>query len=150
MKHPLHLALLIALAAARSQAPAAQTADYVARLSTVPIDVSMQATIAGSGSVAATLNGNKLTVNGTFTGLKSPATTVQLHNAQKGVRGRLLTGVDLTVSRNTSGTIGGTLTLTPELMSELANGRIYIQLQSERAPEGNLWGWLLPREGRQP
>ena len=47
----------------------------------------MAATIAGSGSVTAVLTGTKLTVTGTFDGLKSPATIVQIHKAQRGVRG---------------------------------------------------------------
>jgi hypothetical protein len=35
-----------------------------------------------------------------------------------------------------------------ELSSRQANalraGQLYIQIDSESAPEGNLWGWLLP------
>jgi hypothetical protein len=26
----------------------------------------------------------------------------------------------------------------------LRQGRMYLQLHSESAPDGNLWGWLLP------
>jgi len=45
---------------------------YKTRLSVVPLDVGMQATVAGQGSVTATLAGNKLTVSGTAEGLRSP------------------------------------------------------------------------------
>ena len=41
---------------------AQQAKTYRARLSPVPIDVSMQATVAGSGSVSAVLTGTRLTV----------------------------------------------------------------------------------------
>jgi hypothetical protein len=53
---------------------------------------------------------------------------------------------DLTATANTMGTIGGTLELTREQVDDLAAGRLYIQLHSEKAPDGNLWGWLLPVE----
>lgn len=121
---------------------------YRARLSTVPLDVAMQATIAGSGSVTATLNGTTLTLTGTFSGLKTPSTVVRVHRGPRtAMRGPAIGG--LTATPGTSGTITGTLELTKEQVDDLANGRLYIQLHSEKAPEGNLWGWLLIQEGRK-
>jgi hypothetical protein len=55
----------------------------------------------------------------------------------------------LTVSKATNGTLEGTFELTPQQIDDLMKSRFYIQLQSEKAPEGNLWGWLLPQEGRK-
>jgi hypothetical protein len=104
----------------------------------------MANTIAGSGSVTAVLTGNKLAVNGTFEGLKSPATTAKLHMAQRGVRGPAV--LDLRVTPGASGTVSGTVDLTPQLVKDLQNSRLYVQIQSEKAPDGNLWGWLLPQE----
>src|SRR5690349_24060950 len=115
---------------------------YRARLAPIPIDVTMQATVAGSGAVTATLAGPTLTIAGTFDGLKSPATIAKIHKSPtRGVRGPDV--FDLTVSGGTSGTIGGSFTLTPAQQSDLAKGLLYVQLHSEKAPEGNLWGWLL-------
>ena len=34
--------------------------------------------------------------------------------------------------------------LSPVQIADLEKGRLYIQLHSEKAPDGNLWGWLLP------
>ena len=51
---------------------------YKARLATVPIDVAMRNTVAGTGSATAVLTGAKLTVEGTFDGLVSPATTADV------------------------------------------------------------------------
>jgi len=31
-------------------------------------------------------------------------------------------------------------------VTDLEKGRFYVQLHSEKAPDGNLWGWLLPQE----
>jgi hypothetical protein len=53
---------------------------------------------------------------------------------------------DLTATAGTSGTISGTIELTKEQVEDLAAGRLYVQLHSEKAPDGNLWGWLLAAE----
>lgn len=123
-------------------AAGAQTGEaYKIRLTPVPIDATMMARIAGSGSATAVLNGTKLTINGTFDGLRSPATVARIHRAFKGIRGPAI--LDLTVSKGTTGTISGTVELTPGQVEDLRGARLYIQIYSERAPEGNLWGWLL-------
>ena len=121
--------------------------QFRARLSTVPIDVAMQNVIAGRGSVTATLTGRTLTIAGDFADLKTPATSARIHHGPKGIRGPAI--LDLTVSRGTSGTLSGTFELTPERIDQLKNSRLYVQVDSEKAPEGNLWGWLLPREVRR-
>ena len=123
----------------------AQAPQYRARLSIVPIDIAMQATIAGSGAVTATLKGTTLTINGTFTGLKTAATAARVHRGPRtAMRGAPIG--DLTATANTSGTISGSIELSKEQVDDLAAGRLYIQLHSEKAPDGNLWGWLLAAE----
>ncbi len=132
--------LFVCLTAVTASAQTAAT--FKARLSPVPIDLTMQSTVAGSGSATASLNGSKLTVNGTFDGLKSPATIAKLHKGPaRGVRGPEM--FTLTVSPATSGTIAGQFDLTPQQVQDLRSGRVYIQIHSEKAPDGNLWGWLL-------
>ena len=127
---------------------AQQPKTYRGRLSSVPIDFAMQATVAGSGTVSGVLNGSKLTITGSFEGLRSPATIAQVHKGPvRGVRGPVV--ADLTVTKAadpTSGTIGGTLDLTSIQVADLEKGRLYVQLHSEKAPDGNLWGWLLVQE----
>ncbi len=100
--------------------------NYKARLSVVPLDIAMQATVAGQGNLTATLAGNRLTVNGTIQGLRSPAI------------------LDLTVTKATAATISGTVELSPSQLDDLKNGNLYVQVNSERAPDGNLRGWILP------
>ena len=113
-----------------------------ARLSPVPADQKTRADLAGSGSVTATLAGTRLTINGTFEGLKSPATMAELHSGvAAGVRGPLVAA--LTVTKATSGSISGTADLTPAQMANYRKGGFYLQLYSEKMPEGVLWGWLL-------
>ena len=126
-----------------AQPGAAQNQErYKVRLATVPMDGGMREAVAGSGAASAVLAGTKLTITGTFEGLRSPATVARLHNGlTKGVRGAPL--ADLTISKGMNGTLTGSVDLTPEQVQSLLKGRLYIQISSEKAPEGNLWGWLL-------
>ena len=122
--------------------------QYRARLSPVPLDVAMQSTVAGVGTVTATLKGSTLSIAGTFTGLRTPATVIRLHRAPKTAMKGPAIG-DLTATQETSGTISGSIELTKEQAADLAAGRLYVQLHSQKAPDGNLWGFLLTQEGKK-
>ena len=135
---------LLSLVSARAAQNGQSAEVFKARLSPVPINISMMSTIAGSGSLTATLQGKLLTIQGIFEGLRSPATTVQIHRGPKGIPGPAIVNLtDLTVTKAQKGTVSGTVELTPDQIADLRNGRLYVQIQSERAPDGNLWGWLL-------
>ncbi len=74
--------------------------------------------------------------------MQSPATLAHVHQGvATGVRGPAIG--DLTVSNAPGGSITGTLMLIPEQIENLRKGKLYIQIESEKAPDGNLWGWLL-------
>ncbi len=74
--------------------------------------------------------------------MQSPATLAQVHQGvATGVRGPAIG--DLTVSPAPGGSITGTLNLTAEQVESLRKGKLYIQIDSEKASDGNLWGWLL-------
>ncbi len=140
---------ILALAAAALAGPrtVAQTqpANFRARLTPVPVETSAAATITGWGSVTATLAGTKLSLSGTFGGMKSAATLAQVHMAPKGVRGPVEFDVSVEKAPDGSGAISGTVTLTKVQVDSLRKGWFYVQIHAEKAPEGNLWGWLLPR-----
>ena len=117
---------------------------FKTRLSPVPVSA-YNANVVGSGSVTATLTGTKLIISGNYDGLASPATIAKVFKSTKpGIRGDAL--FDLKVSGGTSGTINGQFDLTAAQVQELAASRYYVQLHSEKAAEGNLWGWLMPQE----
>lgn len=138
------MAALSALAAASAAQNVQNAEKFKARLSPVPINISMMSTVAGTGSLTATLQGKQLTIQGTFEGLRSPATTVQIHRGPKGIPGPAVVNLaDFIVTKAVKGTVSGTIELTPDQIADLRNGRLYVQIQSERAPDGNLWGWLL-------
>jgi len=115
---------------------------FNARLTMMPIDLATRVDVTGSGSSSAVLNGERLFVRGSFSGLRGPATVVRLHEgAAMGVRGDAIS--ELSVEASVSGTFSGNVELTQEQVQRLRQGRLYIQIHSEAAPEGNLWGWLL-------
>jgi CHRD domain len=122
---------------------AAQNGEtFKARLSAVPADARTRADLAGSGSVSAVLTGTKLGITGSFEGLRAAATTASLHSAvAAGVAGPAIG--DLTISKATSGTISGSIELIPQQLTSLRKGGLYVEIYSEKAPDGVLWGWLL-------
>lgn len=128
-----------------SLAATAQSQEYKARLSMVPPLGVQAAQVVGAGSATAVLNGKKLTINGSFDKLATAATAAHLNIGQvTGVRGSSV--FDLTVTKTgtgTAGTLAGTFDLTADQIDALKKGRMYIQLHSEGAPNGNLMGWLL-------
>jgi len=119
----------------------AQDDLFSARLSTVPLDSRNRVQITGHGSASATLDGRELTVSGSFEGLQGAANVARLHLSPViGVRGPAI--FDLEVSGGIEGSIAATLRLSRGQTAALREGRLYIQIHSESAPEGNLWGWL--------
>ena len=136
------LTLLGALVLMTISAAAQSEEKFKIRISPVPLDGAMRTTVAGLGSATATLSGNKLTIAGTFEGMPSAATTAKIHRGlATGVRGSPF--LDLTVTKAPKGTLSGSFELTPEQVQYLKQGKLYIQIQSEKAPDGTLWGWIL-------
>lgn len=124
-------------------APDAATFETV--LAHSPITDATKDSITGQGAATARLEGNKLAVDGVFAGLTTPATNAHLMTGIGiGIPGTPL--LDLTVTAAKNGTISGSFTLNRAQLAALKSGRIYIQIDSQKAPapSGNLWGWLLP------
>jgi hypothetical protein len=144
MKYPIAGLLLAGLATLAPTVQAQASRSFKTRLSPVPVSA-YNPSIVGTGNVTASLSGNKLSVNGTYEGLASPATQARIFKSPKpGIRGDAL--LDLKVSGGTSGTITGQFDLTAAQVQELAASRYYVQLYSEKAADGNLWGWLMPQQ----
>jgi hypothetical protein len=136
------LRLVLVVLAALFAAPALAD-DYATRLTAVAYEGAMRANVQGDGHVSASLNGNSLTVTGDFTALPSAATSVKLYSGVGiGVPGPAL--LDLQLNGQNQGTISGTVKLNARQLAALKKGHVYVQLDSQKAPEGNLWGWLLP------
>jgi hypothetical protein len=124
-------------------AGAAASSTFHVRLSPGPRLVGTRADRSGSGSVTGTLQGTTLTLQGSFSGLLAVPTGAHLHmGSLPGVRGPLI--ADLTISADTSGTVSGTVQLNAEQLAALRKGGLYVEIDSDKAPEGDLWGWIMP------
>jgi hypothetical protein len=100
-----------------------------------------RAEVSGIGTASAVLAGARLTITGTFEGLRTPATVARLHNGVVlGGRGPAIR--DLTVTKATSGSVSASIDLTAQEIDSLRKGKLYIQIHSEKPPDGTLWGWL--------
>ena len=123
-----------------TQAAAAE--KYQVYLSPMPFNDATQPIMQGKGTASATLEGNTLSISGTFTGLTGPATKAHLSLSRgPGIPGAAL--VDLTLAGDVTGKVTGQIKLDPGQLVALRGGRLYIQIDSEKAPSGHLWGWLL-------
>ncbi len=135
--------LLVAMIACSVAVGASAADTFRIRLSPVPIEASTAAATMGRGSATAQLDGTKLTLQGNFAGLKGAATVARLHEgAVTGVRGPAI--ADFTVPAAQSGDFTADLTLTAAQADSVRRGHVYVQIASASAPDGNLWGWLLP------
>jgi hypothetical protein len=107
--------------------------------------VGTRADSSGAGTVTATLEGSKLTLKGSFRGLLGIPTAAHLAmGSLPGVRGPII--ADLTISPDTSGTLSGIVELDSSQIVALHKGGLYVEIDSAKAPEGDLWGWIMAPE----
>jgi len=119
------------------------TKKYQAYLSPMPHHDVMHPLIKGKGNTVVTLTDDTVSLNGTFAGLASPATKAHLCvSMAAGIPGKPV--IDLVVQPRVEGNVTGTVKLDKDQAMALQKGQLYIQIDSEKAPGGNLWGWLLP------
>lgn len=133
-----------AVAGASAEAGATNKEEqFETRLSPSPLTDGTRVNITGEGRARAELDGNKLTVSADFHGLSSPATTAELYDGP-GIAIPGPKAFDLTATPGTSGTVSGTVTLSSKQAAAVRHGHFYVQIDSQKAPTGNLTGWLLP------
>lgn len=137
------VAMAIAFCGLAGMLAAQNSQKFKARLSAVPADARTRANLAGSGTVSATLKGMNLIISGEFEGLLSPATKAELRSGvAAGVRGPTVSPLSVTAADD--GMIVGVVDLTPAQLTSLHKGGMYIEIYSQKTPDGVLWGWLLP------
>ncbi len=125
--------------------PAAAAAErYQAYLSPVPHNEATLDDVRGKGTATITLEGTTVSMTGTFAGLPSPAVkALVLLSAGPGIPGKTVVK-ELDVAADTGGKLTAQFKLDPAQIAALRSGKLYVQINSEKAPEGNLWGWFLP------
>jgi hypothetical protein len=116
---------------------------YQAYLSPMPHNDAMHANVTGKGTAVGTLDRDTLSLSGTFAGLAGAATKAHVCLSKApGIPGAPI--FEVTVAPATEGTVTGTFKLDKSQIDKFQKGNLYIQINSEKAPNGNLWGWLLP------
>ncbi len=121
----------------------AQTENFRARLSPMPTTPQTVDSITGEGEVLLSLEGNMLTVSGTFEGMSTVATVAHLHNGPPAQPGPAVH--QLVVTAATGGELSGEIELTDEQVDALRANSLYVQIHSEGNPPGELRGWIFPR-----
>ena len=117
--------------------------SFETRLAPAPVTDGTRNDTMGEGVATAELEGNRLTVKGDFQGLTSNATTAHLYDGIRiGAMGPK--AFDITVTPHTTGSVSGSVTLSAAQMRAVRAGHFYILVNSQKAPTGNLIGWLLP------
>jgi len=128
--------LVLGLAPTWAAAP-----SFQGQLDPCPSTPATRGNVVGTGNVSASLDGDTLTVTGNFTDLSSQATTAHVRmGLAMGVPGPVIG--DLTVPHEVAGAISGKLSLSPEQVTALRRNSLYVQIESVKAPDGTLWGWL--------
>jgi hypothetical protein len=128
--------LVLSLMPAWAAAPAFQ-----GEFDPCPSTPATRANVLGGGMVSASLDGDTLTITGTFADLSSPATSAHLRmGLAMGVPGAVIG--ELSVPHEITGAISGKVTLSPDQLAALRRSSVYVQIESAKAPDGNLWAWL--------
>jgi hypothetical protein len=137
-----HRNIFICAVAALLLAGPALAATYEAELDPCPFDATNRADVINSiGNVTANLDGNMLTVKGSFSNFTSPATGGSFRiGLAKGVPGDAIG--DLTVDHARQGSFSGSIKLTAAQLAALKRQAIYIRIDSQKSPDGNVQGWL--------
>jgi hypothetical protein len=130
------------LLAVLSFVPLAAAEKYQVYLSPMPFTDATQPIMIGKGTATATLEGDTLSISGSFAGLSGPATKARLSLSRgPGIPGNPV--VDLMLVGDVAGKVTGQIKLDASQLAALRSRKLYIQIDSEKAPSGHLWGWLL-------
>lgn len=101
----------------------------------------------GSGTALLLLAGDQLTIQVNYLGLSGPATLAHIHGPAdaEGAAGVMVDLAPLNGGAfGVSGTLAGTVTLTPDQMVALASGLTYVNIHTAANKPGEIRGQILP------
>lgn len=137
-------ALVLLAAVPQGAASAEPTEHFRTRLVTAAFQ-SAEGPYRGDGTVEVSLAGRFIEITGNFKALGAPVTRLRLLS---GIATGVPDGVEVALVPVTAGSAEGTISarlgLTAQQARWLREGRMYLQVETTSAPEGALWGWLLP------
>ncbi len=130
---------------------AQEATTYGDHLGTIPVSNINRAKVSGLGSVSATLAGTTLTIEGDYAGLSAAATGVAVYAGSTGQMGvdqiKTSTNIGTIVAGGTEGTFSGTVELTEDQIALLNGNGIFVVVQTEANPDGEIRGWLVSGNG---
>lgn len=102
-----------------------------------------------SGTAHAELDGDELTVTGTFSNLSSALVEVSgsaahVHNAPRGENGPIVFNLVITSTDNLNGVFTGSKTLSDDQKDAFKNGDLYVNVHSVSYDAGEIRGQLEP------
>src|SRR5262245_5587235 len=109
--------------------------SFSGRLSPLPADAYEARTMQGQGSVSASLEGMTLTIKGKFEGPKSPTTGAAIRPAVPGLPRAFQ--FSPSCNQTASGLNEGKATLTVGKVEHLKRGWFYLQINTEKNPDGH-------------
>lgn len=105
------------------------------------------------GTATATLDGDKLTIIGTFNGLQSnlqevanTGSSVHIHQGAQGTTGPVVFSLATTTTDQRNGSFTGTKNLSKEEQQAFKNGLFYVNVHTVNNPSGEIRGQLIPTE----
>ncbi len=96
----------------------------------------------GTGSFTATLEGNSLMVEGTFSGLSGAPTAAHIHEGSRDEAGPVVFPLTLMTVTTNSGSFDQTLTLTAAEIATLESDDYYVNVHTANNPGGEIRGQL--------
>lgn len=120
--------------------------EFAGSLDPVPFQAPTRSNVGADGRIEASLFDFTLQIAGRFSASPSPATRAWLvEGLGIGVPGTPIG--QLAVDKATAGTLSGSIVLTQDQIEALHLGHLYVRIDTEKAPNGSAWGWLLMAEG---
>lgn len=116
-----------------------------ARLDSVAFTNETRRLVSGVGGVVATISdGGVVTLVGNYGGLASPATSiVVLKGPRTGVPGQERLAAFPVAQPSTRGSFSERIRMSKSNLAALLAGQIYLQIVTETAPDGAIWGWII-------
>jgi hypothetical protein len=104
-----------------------------------------------SGVATATLDGNELTITGTFSALQSNVqvasgtdSAAHIHQGAAGTKGGVVFDLAITTTDQRNGSYTGTKELTREQQEAFKSGLFYVNVHTVNNPTGEIRGQLVP------
>ncbi|AKI99843.1 CHRD domain-containing protein [Archangium gephyra] len=127
--------------------------SYVATTQLSGANEATPVTTSATGIATATLDGKKLTITGTFSGLQSnlqvatgTGSSAHVHQGAQGTSGPPILDLTITSTDQRNGSYTGTKDLSDDEQEAFKDGLLYINVHTVNNPGGEIRGQFIPTE----